>query len=199
MQGTKKANSRKTKQINKARKVLTKALKTNPNSLLLNTALAEIYTSNDDWPNADKIYQHLTTIFNAQPIVLNNAAFVALNVKDYDRALSLIQSSIAIAGEEPDSLDTMGWIYYQTQQFEQALPLFRKALAIDYSKQEIKFHLALTLKELNQNREAFTVLQEVVNSKRAFADKAKAKEVLDAWAKIIIPLPTAGSKNRIGS
>jgi len=62
------------------------------------------------------------------------------------------------------------------------LPLFRQALALDSSKLEIKYHLALTLKALDREKEAFNTLVEVVSSKRYFSEKILAQELLDSWA-----------------
>ena len=70
---------------------------------------------------------------------------------------------------------------YLTNEYDKALPLLREALAIDYSNIEIKYHMALTLKALGQDREAFNMLREVVNSQRDFDNKAKALEILELW------------------
>jgi len=107
---------------------------------------------------------------------------VALQLEDYKKAKEYALASLAIVKSYPDALDTLGWVYYLTNEFDKALPLFRQALAIDFSKLEIKFHLALTLKALKQDREAFNTLLEVVNSKRDFSEKRSAQQLLNKWA-----------------
>jgi len=167
---------------NKAAKLLTKALKKQPKSFLLNTSLAEAHMKKKDWQAAYNIYLLLIKTYNNQPVLLNNIAFVALQLEDYKKAKEYALASLAIVKSYPDALDTLGWVYYLTNEFDKALPLFRQALAIDFSKLEIKFHLALTLKALKQDREAFNTLLEVVNSKRDFSEKRSAQQLLNKWA-----------------
>ncbi len=166
----------------KAVKLLTKVLKKQPKSFLLNTSLAEAHMKNKDWQAAYNIYLVLIKLYENQPVLLNNIAFVAIQLEDYKNAKEYALASLSIAKSYPDALDTLGWVYYLTNDFDKALPLFRQALAIDYSKLEIKYHLALTLKALNQDKEAFNTLLEVVNSKRDFSEKKSAQQLLSQWA-----------------
>jgi len=166
----------------KATKLLVGSLKKSPNSFLINSSLAEIYINKSQWQKAYDIYLSLLRINPQQAVLLNNAAFVALNLALYDDAKMFSLASLDIAKEHPDSLDTLGWIYYKTQEFGKALPLFRQALALDSSKLEIKYHLALTLKALDREKEAFNTLVEVVNSKRYFSEKNLAQKLLNVWA-----------------
>lgn len=151
-----------------------------PTSVLFNTSLAEIYTSQNLWANADKIYTLILTQVKNQPALLNNASFIAMKLQQYDKATTLAQQSLDIISDQPDSLDTLGWIYYQTEEYEKALPLFRKAIAIDFSRLDIKFHIALTLKALDRNKEAIEMMIEVVDSHN-FSESKKAKQLLEQW------------------
>jgi putative PEP-CTERM system TPR-repeat lipoprotein len=169
----------------KATQLLVNALKEKPNSFLINSSLAEIYMNKNQWKPAYDIYLSLLNEYPKQAILLNNTAFVASKLSLYDDAKKYGLASLDIINSQPDSLDTLGWIYYQTEEFDKALPLFRKALALDFSKIEIKYHLALTLKALNREKEAFNTLLEVVNSKRDFSDKLEAKKILNSWAKAL--------------
>jgi putative PEP-CTERM system TPR-repeat lipoprotein len=170
---------RATKRTSKAVDLLTKSLNDRPNSLLLNTALAELYIDQSQWVNADKIYQTLVQLYPKQPAILNNASYVALNISDYPRAEALVKRSLALVDNQPDSLDTLGWIYYHTKEFNKALPLFRKALAINNSNSTVKYHLALTLKALNRDKEAIKLMVDVVNSD--YSEKADADVLLKQW------------------
>jgi len=170
-----------TKRTKKATNLLTKSLSIKPESLLLNTALAEIYIAKKEWQFADKIYQKLVSLYPKHPAILNNASVVALNVPDYQRAEQLAKQSLTLVDNQPDSLDTLGWIYYQTKKYNIALPLFRKALAINSSNPEIKYHLALTLKALNRDKEAIELMLDVVNSNHE--KKSEADALLKKWLK----------------
>jgi len=173
------------KQTHKATKLLAKALVGKPKSFLINSSLAEIYMNKSQWKRAYDIYLNLLDVYPQQAILLNNTAFVASKLSLYDDAKRYGLASLNITDKQPDSLDTLGWIYYLTQEFDKALPLFRQALALDFSKIEIKYHLALTLKALDREKEAFNTLEEVVNSKRNFSDKKEAKKLLDLWAEAL--------------
>jgi putative PEP-CTERM system TPR-repeat lipoprotein len=170
-----------TKRTNKAVDVLKKSLNERPNSLLLNTALAEIYIDQPQWHKADEIYQLLVNLYPEHPVILNNASYVALNLADYQRAEVLVKKSLALVNNQPDSLDTLGWIYYHRQKFNDALPLFRKALAINNSNPTVKYHLALTLKALKRDNEAIKLMVDVANSD--YSKKADADALLKQWLK----------------
>lgn len=170
-------------QQKKAIALIEKSLTTNANNLLLLSTLAEIYIKDKQWLKAEEIYTTILSLAKDQPMWLNNAAFIAMSQSKFEQAKAYAVRSVELVDSAPDSLDTLGWIYYLTEDYEQALPLLRKALAIDYSNVEIKYHMAMTLKALGQEREAFNLLREVVNSNVDFADKKQAKQVLDDWGK----------------
>ncbi|SEK87102.1 putative PEP-CTERM system TPR-repeat lipoprotein [Colwellia chukchiensis] len=170
-------------QTEKALALINAGLKSHPNNLVLLSTQAEIHIKNQQWAQAENIYSQLISLNDNQPMLLNNAAYVAMVQAKYELAKAYATRSVEILDNVPDSLDTLGWIYYLTQDYAKALPILRKALAIDYSNVEIKYHLAMTLKALGQEREAFNLLREVVNSQFEFTDKAKAKQVLDDWLK----------------
>jgi putative PEP-CTERM system TPR-repeat lipoprotein len=173
-------------QLNKnkqAIKLLNNALSNQTNNLAYLGTLGEIYIKDKQWQQAEEVYAKLLKINSNQPMLLNNAAFVAMSLSKFEQAKEFAMRSIALFDNSPDSLDTLGWIYYQTEMYTEALPLLRKALAIDYSNIEIKYHMSLTLKALGQDREAFNMLREVANTKMEFHDKALAKQTLELWAK----------------
>ena len=172
---------RSTQRAEQAIKLLKSSLNTNNNSLLINTALAEVYIEQNQWQQADEVYQRLVEYYPSQPVILNNASYVALNLSNFQRAEELVKRSLAITDEQPDSLDTLGWIYYHTKQYNEALPLFRKALSINNNNPAVKYHLALTLKSLHRDKEAINLMVEVANSN--YAKKAEADALLKEWLK----------------
>ena len=172
---------RATNRIDKATEILTKSLNKSPNNLLLNTALAELNIEQFQWLKADEIYQTLVKLHPKSPVILNNAGYVALNISDYQRAKALVKRSLALVDNQPDSLDTLGWIYYHTKEFNKALPLFRKALAINNLNPTVKYHLSLTLKALNRDKEAIKLMVDVVNSD--YSQKNTADALLKEWLK----------------
>ncbi|MBA6390698.1 PEP-CTERM system TPR-repeat protein PrsT [Colwellia sp. BRX10-3] len=170
-------------QQKKAIALIESALSTDTNNLLLLSTLAEIYMKNKQWLKAEEIYVQILKLDEDQPMWLNNAAYIAMSQLKFGKAKEFATRSLALVDDAPDSLDTLGWIYYLTNEYVQALPLLRKALAIDSSNVEIKYHMALTLKALGQDKEAFNLLREVVNSQNDFTDKNQALETLELWGK----------------
>ena len=162
-------------------KLLKNKLAQRPGNLLLNTALADIYINNLQWQAAELLYDVLVKQFGSHPAILNNAAHVALKMENFKKAEKLVKLSLAKTQEQPDSLDTLGWIYYKTENFKKALPLFRQALALDYSRIGIKYHLALTLKALHRDKEAINFMIEVIDSNSIFSEKNKLKQLVDDW------------------
>lgn len=173
------------KQSENAIKLLINALEEKPKSFLINSSLAEIYMNESEWQSAYELYLTLLAEYPQQAILLNNTAFVASKMSRYEDAKKYALASLEITNNHPDSLDTLGWVYYKTKEYDKALSLFRQALALDFSKVEIKYHLALTLKALKQEKEAFNTLIEVVNSKRDFSDKKEAEKLLSLWTESI--------------
>lgn len=169
-------------QQEKAITLLERALNINADNLILLSALAEVYINNEHWVKAEEIYNKIIGLDGNQPMLLNNAAFIAMSQSKFEQAKEYATRSVALVDNAPDSLDTLGWIYYLTKDYTQALALLREALAIESSNVAIKYHMAMTLKALGQDREAFNLLREVVNSNVDFSDKSKAKQVLEYWS-----------------
>ena len=163
--------------------LLENGLKEKANNVMLLSTLAEVYVKSEQWSKAEEIYNQLLNHNESQPMLLNNAAFVAMSQSKFEQAKDYATRSVSLVENSPDSLDTLGWVYYLTKDYAQALPLLRKALAIDSSNVEIKYHMALTLKALGQDREAFNLLREVVNSQVDFSGKEQALQILESWVK----------------
>jgi tetratricopeptide (TPR) repeat protein len=123
----------------------------------------------------------LVNLYPKHPAILNNASYVALSLSDYQRAEVFVKKSLELVDNQPDSLDTLGWIYYHMNKFNEALPLFRKALAINNSNSVVKYHLALTLKALNRDKEAIKLMVDVVNADSY--KKVDADVLLKQWLK----------------
>lgn len=153
------------------------ALALTPNNPVLNMSLAEVYIKQQDWAPAQSIYQQLISA-QPTPTVLNNAAYIALQLEEYAKARELAQQAVDANGQSPNALDTLGQALYFLKEYQTALPHFRKALAIDNNRADIKYHIAKTLIALNREKEAVSFLAEAVNSAESFDDKTQAIELL---------------------
>ncbi len=85
------------------------------------------------------------------------------------------------APNNPSIIDTFAWINTQLGKRSEAISLFRQALVLDFDNAEVKYHLAVTLKAEQRDREAYKLLTEAVKAEEEFSDKALAKELLKQW------------------
>ena len=161
--------------------LIQKWLKGNPNDLLAKIALAESYVDQEDLAKSLELYQALIKEYQRMPILLNNAANIALRLGDITLAANLANEAYEKAPKSPSIIDTLAWVKTQQEKRTEAITLFRQALVLDFDNAEVKYHLAVTLKEEKRDREAYKLLTESVNAEQDFADKSTAKQLLIQW------------------
>lgn len=171
------------KRFKESHQLIEKWLISNPRDLLAEIALAESFTYQKKLAESLNLYQSLIEKYKRMPILLNNAANVALRLNKIDLAKNYASEAYAKANSNVSIIDTYAWIQAQTGQRDEAITLFRKALVLDFKNAEVKYHLALTLKQVNRDREAYKLLSESVKSEQVFNDKSKARQMLEEWKK----------------
>jgi putative PEP-CTERM system TPR-repeat lipoprotein len=163
--------------------LIQKWLNDNPKDLLVKIALAESYVDQEDLPKSLELYQSLIKEYQRMPILLNNAANIALSLGDTPLAADLATEAYDKAPQNPNIIDTLAWIKAQQAKRSEAITLFRQALVLDFDNAEVKYHLAVTLKEEKRDREAYKLLSEAVKAEQDFDDKNIAKQLLVQWRK----------------
>jgi putative PEP-CTERM system TPR-repeat lipoprotein len=161
--------------------VIQKWLNNNPKDLLAHIALAESYADQDNLPKSLELYQSLIKEYQRMPILLNNAANVALRLEDLSLAANLASEAYEKAPKSSSIIDTLAWIKTKQAKRTEAITLFRQALVLDFDNAEVKYHLAVTLKEEKRDREAYKLLTESVKAEQYFSDKSTAKKLLIQW------------------
>ncbi|GAA6174075.1 PEP-CTERM system TPR-repeat protein PrsT [Colwellia sp. KU-HH00111] len=165
----------------KSQTLIKEWLSKNPDDVVAEISLAESYALQDNLSKSLTSYQGLIEKFQRMPILLNNAANIALRLGDKGLAAEYANEAYKKAPNNPSIIDTFAWINTQLGKRSEAISLFRQALVLDFDNAEVKYHLAVTLKAEQRDREAYKLLTEAVKAEQEFSDKALAKELLKQW------------------
>lgn len=163
------------------RTVINNWLKQNPNDILVEIALAESYQLAGENEQLAQHYAQLIEKYNRLPILLNNAAVVLFDTDKKEQAREFAAEAYQKAPRNVSIIDTLAWIESRMGNHAKALNLFRDALVIDFNNPSVKYHLAQTLEKEGRRKEAKKLLIEIVNSDRAFDEKAEVEQLLKSW------------------
>jgi putative PEP-CTERM system TPR-repeat lipoprotein len=161
--------------------LIEKWIESHPQDILADIALAESYALQEKLPKSLALYQSMIDKYRRMPILLNNAANIALQLGELPLAAELANEAYQKAPKNPSVIDTLAWIKTKQNQRTDAISLYREALVVDYDNAEIKYHLAITLKAEKRDREAYKLLSEAVKAEQDFMDKKIAKQLLVQW------------------
>ncbi len=167
----------------KSQQLIQKWLSENPKDILAEIALTESYALQGKLEKSLETYKALITKYQRMPILLNNAANIALRLGDLSLAADFANEAYKKAPENINIIDTLAWIKSQQTQRIEAITLFRQALVLDFDNAEVKYHLAVTLKKEKRDREAYKLLSESVKTEQEFTGKNIAKQLLTLWKK----------------
>lgn len=167
--------------LNLALPYLTKWVEKYPNDLAIEISLADAYKNTGDLTQAQGNYEKLLAKYGKLPVLLNNAANVNFLVGEFEKARNYAQQAYDYLNDNVAIMDTLAWIESRMGNHEKALGLFRNALTQDFDNAEIKYHLAITLKQMGRDGEAKNYLIEAIDSNQKFSDKEKARELLNTW------------------
>jgi len=173
----------KQKKYKESQELIEQWLSKNPKDLIADIALTESLANQGDLVGSLELYQSLIIKYQRMPILLNNAANIALRLKRMSLAADFANEAYEKVPDNANVIDTLAWIKAQQNERVQAITLFRQALVLDFDNAEIKYHLAVTLKQEQRNKEAYKLLSESVKSKQLFDDKVKAEQLLKKWKK----------------
>lgn len=144
-------------------------------------ALASSFKLTGQLDKAEMALNGLLKRYPEQPAVLNNLAQVHIEQTQFELALQAAKKAHELVPGNIQVMDTLGWVYTLQNKFEMALPLFRQALLKDYSNSEIQYHLAVALKGLKRDKEAYDTLSKSLQSGESFEGVEKARMLLNKW------------------
>jgi putative PEP-CTERM system TPR-repeat lipoprotein len=162
------------KQFSKALSLLTGWINDNPQDITSQIAIADTLVATNQLQRAAEKYQDLIKEFSEMPILLNNAAQVFIKLNQFPKALTYAEKAHNKLPNNVAIMDTLAWSYTLNKQADLALPIFRQVIIKDFNNAEIKYHLAVTLYQLNRKGEAKKYLKTAIESENAFPNKSDA-------------------------
>ena len=161
--------------ITYALKVLLKAKAQQPDDIIVNRWLAEVYTKQNRRDDANAVYRHLTEIDNANAReYYENIARSYLKVMDFDAATAAAKQAIAHSPRNPEGHQMSAEIAKQAGNYESAIDSLKQALRLRPEAIDIRSELATTYKLAGKPRQALAQywrcweLSGTINDKLAF-------------------------------
>lgn len=150
-------------------------LKANPRDDQARFFLASLYLSGKQSADAIREHEELLAGNPANPVVLNNLAWLYQATKDR-RALDYAERAHQLAPQAPTVADTLGWILVERGEIARGLELLRQAAAATPNP-EIRYHLAAALSKSGRGGEAKTILDEILKPEVKFDSRADAEKL----------------------
>lgn len=141
-----------------AARVANEWMKANPTDLVLRTYLAETALGEKRYDDAVKLFTRIHELAPQNPIILNNLAWAANEVKD-PKALEYAEQALRLAPENPAIIDTVGTIQVERGAVDAGLANLRRAVSIGPDLLPLQLNLARALVKAGKKDEARTQLQ----------------------------------------
>lgn len=165
----------------KALKTLADWLQKYPDSPEIRLTLANMLL---DMKRNDEAIAAYETVLAAQPenvSAANNLAWLYQLKKD-GRAVGLAEAAYKRAPGSPDITDTLAWILVLNGENARGLALLEKVAASPTAPLEMRYHLAVALKNAGRTREARRTLEAVLGDGRRFDSIGDAEFLLNQLA-----------------
>jgi len=161
--------------ITYALEVLLKAKVQQPDDIIVNRWLAEVYTKQNRRDDANAVYRHLITIDNANTReYYTNIARAHLNAMDFEAAREASKQVIAHSPRNPEGHQMLAEIAKQSGNYDNAIDSLKQALRLRPEAIDIRSELAATYKLSGKPRQALAQywrcweLSDTVNDKLVF-------------------------------
>ncbi len=162
----------------KAEAVLKARLKDDPKDFPARSALALLYLGQERYAAATTEYSRLIDDRPSDPAALNNLAWLYQRQGEMEKARELAQRAFAISPRDARIDDTLGWILFSQGEADKAIAYLSAANLSAPRDPDIQYHLAVALHRVGRAADARAMLEGLLNSGGAFANKAEAEELL---------------------
>ena len=162
----------------KAEALLNARLKAAPNDYAVEATLASIYLESKNYDAAIIEYTKLLGARPDDPSSLNNLAWLYQQKGDLTKARSLAERAVAAAPGAAQIDDTLGWILLAQGNTDKAITYLTAANVSAPADPAIQYHLAVALNRLGRSADAQAMLEKLLGSGTAFADKPEAEKLL---------------------
>ncbi|MGH7047264.1 MAG: XrtA/PEP-CTERM system TPR-repeat protein PrsT [Stellaceae bacterium] len=162
----------------KAEAFLTARLKTAPSDFAIGGALAALHLQDKNYDAAIAEYSKLLTARPDDAASLNNLAWLYQQKGDLVKARQLAERAVEAAPAAPQIDDTLGWILLAQGDAGKAVTYLTAANVSAPTDPAIQYHLAVALHRVGRSGDAEAMLEKLLASGAAFADKAQAQKLL---------------------
>ncbi len=166
-------------QVAKAEELMNSWLSQNKGDIGVRHILAGHYLNGNKYAPAISEYEMILEQDTDNPVALNNVAWLYSQVGQNDKALITAEKSYNLFPEEASFIDTYAWILVQQGQNEKGLALLQKAVSKAPNMAEVRYHLAVALKNAGRNAVAKKELEIVVSSGADFPGMEDARKLLN--------------------
>ncbi len=166
-------------QKDKAEELMASWLSQNEADIGVRHILAGHYLNGNKYAQAISEYEIILEQDTDNPVALNNVAWLYSQMGQNDKALMTAEKSYNLFPEEASFIDTYAWILVQQGQNEKGLALLQKAVSKAPNMTEIRYHLAVALKNAGRNAVAKKELETVVSSGTDFPGMEDARKLLN--------------------
>lgn len=128
-------------------------LRAEPTELVMRGYLAELALAENRYADALRIFKRMYEISPKNPLLLNNLAWTAGQLKD-PQALGYAEEALAAAPESAAVLDTVGVIQVEAGQTEKGLANLTRAVSLAPDSLPLRFNLAKTYAKVGRKDDA---------------------------------------------
>ncbi|MGB5834001.1 MAG: XrtA/PEP-CTERM system TPR-repeat protein PrsT [Thiohalocapsa sp.] len=122
------------------------------------------------------LYEHLNGAGDANPVILNNLAWILYERAD-PRALEIAEKAYELNPNRPEVADTLGWILYNRGKPDRGLRILQEAHLAYPAHTEVAYHTAVALDGMGRGKEAVKILRRLLRE-HPNADQAPAAQAL---------------------
>jgi putative PEP-CTERM system TPR-repeat lipoprotein len=162
----------------KSEALLKSKLKDTPDNAALHLALASYYLNAKNFPDAIGEYARVVVLRPDEAAALNNLAWLYQQQGDLVKAREFAERAIALVPRDGSIQDTLGWILLAQGDTAKALTHLTAANAAAPHNPSVQYHLAAALGRSGKPADAQALLEKLLGSGAAFAEKADAEKLL---------------------
>lgn len=168
------------KENDKAIFYLNQALEIEPDDVQLIGTLAMIYNGMESHQMGDSLYERALELKPDDPLINNNYSYAfATRGIQLERALKMVQISIAADSLNSSYLDTIGWVHFKLGNYKEAKLYLEKAIEVGGESAVMLDHLADTESKLGNKERAIELWEKAIELDPA---KIEIKNKIDKGA-----------------
>jgi putative PEP-CTERM system TPR-repeat lipoprotein len=162
----------------KAEALIKSRLKDDPGNASLHAFLASFYQSGAKLDDAIREYQQAAASRPNDAAVLNDLGWLYRQQGDLAKAREFAERALVLAPLSAPIEDTLGWVLLAQGDTARALAYLTAANAGEPRDPTIRYHYAVALGRNGRSEDARKVLEDLLSSGAAFADKSEAEKLL---------------------